>query len=97
MMNPVKFLFESLRFLGYETQILEACDWDEDRAKVVVSELQRVLSESVETYSPEKDLPSHVSDCLSKNLSVKEVDSCLCIIDECLKSFSQLGDREYEN
>jgi hypothetical protein len=96
-MNPVKFLFESLRFLGYETQILEACDWDEDRAKIVISELQRILSDSPEAYMPGKDLLSNISEKLSENLSVKEVDSCLCIIDECLSSFSQLGDQEYEN
>lgn len=96
-MNPVKFLFESLRFLGYETQILEACDWDEDRAKIVAGELQRVLLDSFEAYNPDKDLLSHISDSLSENLSVKEVNSCLCIIDECLSSFNQSGDQEYEN
>ena len=97
-MNPVKFLFESLQFLGFETHILEACEWDEERAEFVKDALQKTLLDF--TQSPvgsSTPLADQVSIRLSALLSEKEVEACLCIIEKCMNSFSQNGDSGYEN
>jgi hypothetical protein len=97
-MNPVKFLFESIQFLGFETQILEACDWDEERADFVKDTLQKTLLELTQSpVNSSKPWNKKLSDNLSSSLDEKEVEACLCIIEKCMDSFSQNGDVGYEN
>ena len=97
-MNPVKFLFESIQFLGFETQILEACDWDEERAEFVKDTLQKTLLDLVQSPADSnRSLANQLSDNLSPMLSEKEVEACLCIIEKCMNSFSQNGDIGYDN
>lgn len=99
MMNPLEFLFNSLSFLSYETELLEACDWDDDRCEIVKSELARVLSSHVEISISENtgSLFSKIEKELSKTLSEKEVKACLCILERCLSNFDRHLGGEYEN
>ena len=94
-MNPIKFLFENVKFLGFETEILEACEWDEDRAKFVTEEFQRCLAHS------EKNISGfHTEDfkkTLSSSLGEKEVEACLCILERCMIDFSLSEEAKYEN
>ncbi len=98
MTNPVKFLFESLSFISYETQLLEACDWDEDRLEYVKEELENSLSSSLSDMSMlNEDFMIGIKRRLSTNLSEKESVACLHIIEECMQNFSHTGDSSYEN
>ena len=99
-MNPAKFLFNAIRGVHFETLLLEACDWSEERADFVKEHLEsyfqsvlldtkvkntRNLMESIE-----KDLLSH--------LDRKEVDACLHIINQLIDSASEIREvASYEN
>ncbi len=93
-MNPIKFLFEKVKFLGFETEILEACDWDEERAEVVISVFQNCLAniQSSPAFSQ-----SSLREMLSLSLDEKEVEVCICIIERCMIDFSISEGEEYEN
>lgn len=97
-MNPIKYLFENLKFISFETQILEACDWDDDRAEVVKKYFQDTLqSFSVSNKDSIESLKSSLANKLSHSLSEKEVEACLCIFEKCITDFSNIGDLNYEN
>lgn len=89
-MNPLEFLFRGLSFLSYETEILESCDWDEDRCEEVKLHLSNALASSAD-FSIEKDQDSvfsKIEEKLSKNLNEKEVKACLCILERSLLNFN---------
>ena len=93
-MNPIKFLFEKVKFLGFETEILEACDWDEDRAAFVTEVFQNSLA--VAQKEPALSQKS-LRQVLSLSLSEKEVEACICILERCMIDFSISEGEEYEN
>ena len=98
MTNPIKFLFESLSFISYETQLLEACDWDEERLDFVKSELENILSGlALNTAEVHEDFIASIKKQFSKILREKESSACLHIIEECMENFSHTGDSSYEN
>tara|TARA_B100000683_G_C12342314_1_gene495243 strand:+ start:348 stop:629 length:282 start_codon:yes stop_codon:yes gene_type:complete len=93
-MNPIKFLFEKVKFLGFETEILEACDWDEERAKFVTDVFQKFLAGAQPGSSFSQDSPR---EALSASLNEKEVEACICILERCMIDFSLAEGEEYEN
>jgi hypothetical protein len=93
-MNPIKFLFEKIQFLGFETEILEACDWDEDRAEFVKQEFQKCLT-SVNTKVEFSQ--NSLRETLLSSLEEKEVEACICILERCMTDFSLSEGEKYEN
>ena len=93
-MNPIKFLFEKIQFLGFETEILEACDWDEDRAEFVKQEFQKCLT-SVNTKVEFSQ--NSLRETLLSSLKEKEVEACICILERCMTDFSLSEGEKYEN
>jgi hypothetical protein len=97
-MNPIKFIFSTLLNLGYETQLLEACDWDEERAEFVRCELKSAIDSFTldDPHSTFDEVLISLSDNLSKTISDKELRVCLHILKECSKHSENHGG-EYEN
>ncbi len=93
-MNPIKFLFEKVKFLGFETEILEACDWDEERAEIVTGIFQNCLTNIQQASRFSQD---NLRETLSSSLSEKEVKACICILERCMIDFSINEGEEYEN
>ena len=94
VMNPIKFLFEKVKFLGFETEILEACDWDEERAEIVIGVFQNCLA----NIKPNSAFSQNsLREALSESLSEKEVKACICILERCMIDFSVTEGEEYEN
>ena len=93
-MNPIKFLFEKVKFLGFETEILEACDWDEERAAFVTAAFQKFLTSDQPGPAFSQD---SMRETLSALLNEKEVEACICILERCMIDFSLAEGEEYEN
>lgn len=93
-MNPIKFLFEKIKLLGFETEILEACDWDEERASFVTEAFQNFLANAQPGPGLFQNGPR---EALSALLSEKEVEACICILERCMIDFSLAEGEEYEN
>ena len=98
-MNPLEYLFKSFSALHLETQLLEACDWDEERAGEVKESLEKAFSEVLGEMGKlsEDGLMLSLREKLIKTNSEKEVETCLHIVDGILKGpIKNYGDG-YEN
>ena len=99
-MNPLKFLFDSIRSVHYDTILLEACDWSEERVEEVRHALEKVFSDILDSskFDSFESVKETIENTLAQDLDRKEVDACLHIVSECLSTLSQLnGAINYEN
>jgi hypothetical protein len=100
-MNPLSYLFEFVSSLRDETELLEACDWDEDRLahvkEIFNNTLSSLLSEQKDIINP-NDIIKLLSVKLCDTIEEKEAETCLHILDRNLKTFleSNIG-VDYEN
>tara|TARA_B100000700_G_C14835661_1_gene756698 strand:- start:298 stop:600 length:303 start_codon:yes stop_codon:yes gene_type:complete len=100
-MNQLLYLFDSLRSLGDETALLEACDWCEERLQVVREAFHTIVTSSLNEDSDVESLDDVVELIkfkLTSLLSEKEVEVCLHILEENIKRFFLLKKEvDYEN
>ena len=98
-MNPLEFLFNSLGSLSNETELLEACDWDEDRVVYVKECLEKSLNVILSRDSPTSisNILKEARDKMLENISEKEVDICLHIVEGLLNSPEAISGDSYEN
>ncbi len=99
-MNPAKFIFESLKGVHFETMLLEACNWSEERASFVKRHLEQYF-ESLVAEGGSKNtlgLRARIEKDLLDHLDRKEVDACLHIINQLASSTGEKSEaRSYEN
>ena len=100
-MNPLAFLFESISSLNDETELLEACDWNEERLEYVKSKvnlyLEEILSNSVSPLTS-SEIVKNLSEKLQESIEDKESQVCLHIFKRNLKNFLELNvGEDYEN
>ena len=74
MMTPVLYLFSLLKSLNSETQLLEACEWDENRLAYVKSEIEKCMSDylSMQLVVDEDSLVEGFRASLLENITEKE-------------------------
>ena len=98
-MNPLEFLFNSLNSLNIETELLEACEWDEDRVEYVKDCLEKSMSEILTSnkVSPLKDIIEDMREKMLENISEKEIKACLHIVEGLLNSPGIISGDSYEN
>tara|TARA_Y100000034_G_C6902971_1_gene418106 strand:+ start:3134 stop:3433 length:300 start_codon:yes stop_codon:yes gene_type:complete len=99
-MNPIAYLFSSLKNLSAETELLEACDWDEERLAEVKEIFHNVLSENFNEslFSSWDSLKDHITSKLSDVLSEKESKTCLLILEANMETFVASNKEDgYEN
>jgi|1_EtaG_2_1085319.scaffolds.fasta_scaffold00174_41 hypothetical protein len=93
------YFFQYLSNLNTETRLLEACEWDEERAVLVKSCLESSLEKIFdEKYSyPDFDtIKKRLYQHLDADLRQHEIDIVLEIFEESLES-SGLSGKKYEN
>ena len=99
MTNPIEYLFKSLRSLHFETELLEVCGWDDNRASHVKNSFEKVVSEILsasEAHSRES-LIAEIKKKMLDLISEKELDVCLHIINGMLDNPGQFKGADYEN
>jgi|TARA_E500000331_G_C16896959_1_gene557272 hypothetical protein len=98
-MNPLEYLFKSLRSLHVETELLEACNWDEDRVSYVKdlfeSAMGEILSSSL-TFTRE-EIVREIKYKMLESISEKELEVCLHIINGILENPEHFKGVGYEN
>lgn len=99
MMTPVLYLFSLLKSLNSETQLLEACEWDENRLAYVKSEIEKCMSDylSMQLVVDEDSLVEGFRASLLENITEKEADACIFILREGLSSLEKTQEGKYEN
>tara|TARA_B100000131_G_scaffold278666_1_gene283335 strand:- start:54 stop:353 length:300 start_codon:yes stop_codon:yes gene_type:complete len=88
-MNPIAFLFSSLKSVHYETVLLEACDWSDQRVEEVKLLFEDAVSDLMLTLNKGSidSITSEIESKLSQDLESKEVEACLLILKESIDSF----------
>ena len=91
MMTPVLYLFSVLNNLSVETELLEACEWDESRLAFVKEELEKCMSRYLETKLPldEASMLAGLHASLLENINEKEADACIFILKENMSSLNK--------
>jgi len=99
-MNPIAFLFNSIKSVHYDTLLLESCEWSDERFDIVKSLLESTVSEIMLDFN-HISIDSVLLDIdkkLSQDLNRKEIEACLFILRESIDSFSSIKKVEnYEN
>ena len=94
-------LFSSLFGLSCETKILEACEWDEDRAEVVTEIFCYEMSKisDLEIFEDRSGVYESLAQNLSTSLSQGETDALIEILDDHAARFHPViqTPEEYEN
>ena len=86
--------------LSYETAILEACDWDEERAEEVAKVFSQTLAECITSGLTNKEHAlERVRENLSDSTSEGERDALIELLKESFSNISLLinSSDEYEN
>jgi len=99
-MNPIAYLFSSLKNLSDETELLEACDWDEERLSEVKEIFNNILLENFNEslFSSWDALKDHITSKLLDALSEKESQTCLLILEANMEDFVASNKEDgYEN
>jgi len=98
-MTPFLYLFKVLNNLNIETELLEACEWDESRLSYVKEELEKCMSKYLETKLPldKTSLLEGLHKALVENISEKEADACIFILKESMSSLNKTNGDKYEN
>lgn len=99
MMNPIVYIFNSLKYLHSETELLEACEWDEKRAMYVKESLDSCIKDIIESkkiFSP-KTLVVEIRKKMLDTISEKELDICLHIVEGLLNNPDNIKGDSYEN
>jgi hypothetical protein len=97
MFDKVMSLFFGL---SYETQILEACDWNEERAKELSDLFSNVLNTAkISDLSKSNDAIENIEKDLMEFTTMKEREALMEILYSSLKNMSHLVDSsdKYEN
>ena len=96
-----KDLFATIFGISYETQILEACGWDEDRAEYVCDLLSYELQESAKnaTGKSENEVLEELRDSLLESIEEHETDVLLEVVSSCIenRAFLLQEVQEFEN
>ncbi len=99
-MNPAKFIFDSIKGVHFETLLLEACNWSEERVDFVKDHLDSYFqSASLDPDFKNIDgLITSIERDLLEHLDRKEVDACLHIISQLAESVGKAKEvKSYEN
>jgi hypothetical protein len=100
-MNQLLYLFESIRSLGDETELLESCDWCEERLGVVKEIFSNTVLNSFKEDPDVENLDEMmqlIKFKLTSLLNEKEVNACLHILKENIKRFFlSKHEVDYEN
>ena len=97
MFDKVMSLFFGL---SYETQILEACDWNEERARELSDLFSNVLNTAkISDLSKSNDAIENIEKDLMEFTTMKEREALMEILHSSLKNMSHLVDSsdKYEN
>jgi hypothetical protein len=97
MFDKVMSLFFGL---SYETQILEACDWNEERAKELSDLFSNALNAAkISDLSKSNDAIENIEKDLMEFTTMKEREALMEILYSSLKNMSHLVDSsdKYEN
>tara|TARA_B100000424_G_C22740940_1_gene401092 strand:- start:165 stop:464 length:300 start_codon:yes stop_codon:yes gene_type:complete len=99
MTTPILYILSVLNNLSAETQLLEACEWDEDRLEYVRESLEKCMASYLESNSPldEQSLLTGLNKALLENINEKEAGACIFILREAMSSFLKSDGDKYEN
>jgi len=99
MTTPILYILSVLNNLSAETQLLEACEWDEDRLEYVRESLEKCMASYLESNSPldEESLLAGLNKALLENINEKEASACIFILREAMSSFLKADGDKYEN
>ena len=96
-----KDFFATIFGLSYETQILEACSWDEDRAEHICDLFSYELQESAKnaTGKSEDEILEDLRDALLESLKEHEADALIEVLCDCMenRAFLLQEVQEFEN
>tara|TARA_E500000305_G_scaffold106621_1_gene105490 strand:+ start:1342 stop:1638 length:297 start_codon:yes stop_codon:yes gene_type:complete len=96
-----KDFFATIFGISYETQILEACSWDEDRADHICDLLSYELTESVKNINgkTEDEILEDLRESLLESLEEHEVDVLISVVTDCIenRAFLLQEIQEFEN
>ena len=96
-----KEFFASIFGLAYETKILEACLWDEDRAEHVCDVFSYELQESAKKAAGknEDEILTDLRDALLETLEDHEADVLIEVLSDCIENSEFLLQevQEFEN
>ena len=96
-----KDFFATIFGISYETQILEACSWDEDRADHICDLLSYELTESVKNINgkAEDEILEDLRESLLESLEEHEVDVLVAVVTDCIenRAFLLQEIQEFEN
>ena len=93
-------LFQQIRNVHFHTQVLEICEWDEEKADELINELCTVLEKmSTGSFDHTLSLKENLIQSLVSTMDDNEVDILINIIEEVLNSSANTGlnDEDYEN
>jgi len=99
MTNPIVYIFNSLKSLHHETELLEACEWDDKRVLYVKESLDSCITNiinSKQVFSP-LTLMKEIRKKMLNTISEKELDICLHIVEGLLDNLDHIKEDNYEN
>ena len=99
-MNPIAFLFSSIKSVHYDTVLLEACDWCDQRAELVKETFENAVSEMMLDLNKRSvsSITQEIEKKLSQDLDSKEVEACLFILKESIEGFLKIKKADdYDN
>ena len=87
MTTPILYILSVLNNLSAETQLLEACEWDEDRLEYVRESLEKCMASYLESNSPldEQSLLTGLNKALLENINEKELQKIIYLIEQSSK------------
>ena len=82
-------LFSQLKNLHSQTELLEACEWSEERVEELVLTVQSIIvgaTEDMTKKSTVENLKKEIVDHLVENFSEREISAMLSLVEEIAES-----------
>lgn len=85
-----KHLFNSLAITSYHTELLEACEWDDERANYLIDEFCKIVNEVADSYIDvvDSETPGFLTEIkthMSSLASDSEIDILIKLLSETLR------------
>ena len=88
-MNTITFIFNQLKSISIDTELLEACEWDRDIADSMMESLHTSFEKNKSNFKDLKSAESLIREDLLEQIDEKKADILLSVLRLIFKNESE--------